>query len=44
MHAAAKDPAVAKRKGVSQTVAQEFAAADTGGKLPARAGKRKRGK
>lgn len=36
MHAAANDPAVAKRTGVKQSVAKEFAAADKPGKLPAR--------
>jgi hypothetical protein len=37
MHAVAEDPAVAKKTGVSQKVAKEFVAADTGrkiGKLP----------
>lgn len=34
MHAAASDPAVAKKTGVPQAVAKEFAAADPGGKLP----------
>lgn len=36
MHAAAADPAVAKRTGVKQSVAKEFAAADKPGKLPER--------
>lgn len=36
MHAAAADPAVAKRTGVPQAVAKEFSAADKPGKLPER--------
>lgn len=36
MHAAANDPATAKRAGIKQSVAKEFAAADKPGKLPAR--------
>lgn len=34
MQAAAHDPKVAKKTGVKQSVAKEFAAADKGGKLP----------
>ena len=36
MHAAASSKKVAKRTGVPQSVAREFAAADKPGKLPAR--------
>lgn len=36
MHAAAASPAAAKRAGIKQSVAKEFAAADKPGKLPAR--------
>lgn len=35
MFAARSNPEVAKRTGVPQSVAREFAAADKGGKLPA---------
>ena len=34
MRAVANDPAVAKKTGVSRTIAKEFNAADKGGKLP----------
>jgi hypothetical protein len=36
MRAVVNDPAVAKKTGVSRTVAKEFNAADKGGKLPQR--------
>lgn len=41
MHAAAADPKVAAETGVPQDVAQEFAAADKPGKLPARKRKKR---
>jgi len=46
MHAAANSPAVAKKTGVKQSVAKEFAAADKPGKLPKRvkAGRPARGR
>ncbi len=44
MHAAANDPAVAKRTGVARSVAKEFAAADKPGKLPARKKAKKPGR
>jgi hypothetical protein len=36
MRAAAADPGVRKRTGISEKVAKEFNAADSGGKLPKR--------
>ena len=39
MWAARNDPEVAKRTGVSQSVAKEFTDADEGGKLPEKKGK-----
>lgn len=42
MHAAAKDPKVAKRMGIKRGVAKEFASADPGGKLPERASRGER--
>lgn len=44
MHAAANDPAVAKRTGVPRKVAKEFAADDKPGRLPARKSKANRGR
>ncbi len=41
VYAAAKDPKVAKKTGMPQSVAKEFAAADRPGKLPARKSKKK---
>lgn len=40
MQAAARDPKVAKKTGVPQKVAREYVAADKGGKLPTRKGKK----
>ncbi|MER8619194.1 hypothetical protein NKG99_20545 [Mesorhizobium sp. M1409] len=43
MQAAAHDPKVAAKTGVSSKVAKEFADADPGGKLPAKAKSKKKG-
>lgn len=42
MHAAAKDPKIARKTGVPTSVAKEFSAADKPGKLPARKAPKKR--
>lgn len=41
MHAAAKDPKVARKTGVPTSVAKEFAKADKPGKLPAKSPKKR---